>query len=41
MFRAMKDGSVQMSGSRFDPKAPMTITIEKQKVGTSEQEDSS
>jgi hypothetical protein len=41
MFRAVKDGAVQMSGSRFKPKAPMAITIEKQKVGTSEQEDSS
>ena len=29
IFRAMKAGSVQMTGSRFNPASPMTITIEK------------
>ena len=36
IFRAMKAGSVQMSGSRFNPASPMTITIEKKDVESPE-----
>ncbi|MFT5447154.1 MAG: hypothetical protein ACI9DC_002329 [Gammaproteobacteria bacterium] len=39
IFRAMKEGSVQMSGSRFNPTSPMTIKIQKKNVEISAGQD--
>lgn len=39
MFRAMKEGSVEMSGSRFNPASPMTIKIKKKDANLPEPKD--
>ena len=40
IFRAMKDRTIEMSGSRFNPNAPMKIRIGKQGTQAADKEES-